>query len=187
MYTVQTVAPVGEVVTLDECKLFAIIDIDDDNAVVQGLIDACIAHVENITNRQLITASFELYNDKFIQDLIMPKGKLQSLTSIEYMDDDGVYQTLSTDDYYDFGEFDRFKIHFDKIPNHKRNKKAIKISFDSGYGLLSTDVPNPIKLWIKMKVKDLYEHRDMFEDFTKFEMPDSHIDVMLKMYRIQPL
>lgn len=185
MYITQTVAPINEVVTLAEAKLFAIIDIDDDDAVIQGLIESCVAYTQNFTNRQLLNATFELYNDSFTQDMIIPKGNLDSIIKVEYMDQDGSYQELSTDDYYSFGDNDIFKIHFDKTPTHKQNKNAVKITFISGYGSLSTDVPSGIKIWIKMKVKDLYEHRDMFEDFSKFVMPYSHIDVMLNMYRIQ--
>lgn len=184
MYTVQTIAPVSPVVTLEECKLFAIIDIDDDDTVIQTLIDASTEYAQQFTNRQFITATFELYNDCFIQDMVIPKGKLQSISSIEYMDENEAYQVLDISEYYSYGEFDRFRLHFKSMPNTATHKNAIKITFVSGYGL-AVDVPSGIKSWIKIKVKDLYEHRDMFEDFNKFVMPKSHIDIMLEMYRIQ--
>jgi len=186
MQTIQTVAPATPIVTLEEAKLFAIIDIDDDDTIIQTMIDTASNYVEQYTNRQMINATFELINDSFIQDMVIPKGKIQSIVSVEYMDENEVYQTLPTTEYYLYGEYDRYKIHFNDIPSHKEDMRAVKITFIAGYGTVD-DVPAGIKSYIKIKVKDLYEYRDLIEDFNKFVMPKSHIDCLLNMYRIQPI
>ena len=184
MYTVQSITPTEPVITLDEAKLFAIIDIADDDTVIETLIDASTEYAQQFTNRQFVTATYELYNDCFIQDMTIPKGFIQSISSVEYMDENEVYQVLDPSEYYSYGEYDRFRLHFNSFPSTATHKNAIKITFIAGYGL-AVDVPAGIKSWIKIKVKDLYEHRDAFEDFNKFVMPKSHIDMMLEMYRIQ--
>lgn len=186
MYTVQTVAPVEKIITLEQAKSFAIVDIGDDDLLIEAMITTASDYVENYCNRQFLNATFELYNDCFIQDMVIPKGKIDSIVSVEYMDENEVYQTLDTEDYYLFGDCDRFRLHLNTIPTIARNKNAIKITFIAGYGG-AVDVPEAIKSYVKIKVKDLYEYRDNIEDFNKFVMPKSHIDKILDMYRIQTI
>lgn len=186
MYTVQITAPTTKIITLEEAKDFAIIDINDDDALITAMINTANDYVENYCNRQFIDAGFELINDCFIQDMVMPKGKISSILKVEYMDENEVYQTLANTEYYIYGEHDRYRLHFNTIPSTISNKQAIKITFVAGYGTID-DVPEGVKSYMKIKVKDLYEYRDNIEDFNKFVMPSSHIDKILDMYRIQPI
>ncbi len=74
---------------------------EDD--LITALIQAAREHVEDITRRQLLTATWYYYLDAFPsgKDFIkLPFGNLQSVTSIKYKDSDGTETTMTvTTDY----------------------------------------------------------------------------------------
>jgi len=184
MYLVQTVAPIKEPITLNEAKAFAVVFEDEDNALLESFISTAREYAENYTNRQFELATFELYTDRFTQNMVIPKGHIKSIEKIEYMDNDGIYQILDTNLYYLFGENDIFRVHFEKTMPHKHHKKAIKITFVAGYD----SVPNSIKTYIKHIVSTMYENREKFYQGTNISeiIGDMYISILYK-YRIQPL
>ena len=186
MYLVQTVAPINEVLELAEAKDFMrILEIDDDSQITAMILSAR-EYAENYTNRQFITATYELYSDCFIQDMQLPKSPIQSITSVEYMDEDGVYQTLSTDDYYIYGENGVSKIYFEDMPTHKDRKNAIKITFVAGYGDNSSYVPSGIKSYLLVMTSTLYENREQYIVGVSIDtMANPLLDKMLMMYKVR--
>ena len=190
MYLVQKVAPINDLLSLDEAKSFMRILDNDSDSDIQAIIKSCIEYVENYTNRQFITATYELYTETFIKNMRLPKNPIQSITSIEYLDEDGVYQTLSTDYYYIYGENGVSKIYFqDTLPTHKEHKNAIRITFIAGYGDDSTSVPESIKSCVKVLVSTLYENREHYVvGFTSVSIETEAnpiIDKMLCMYKVR--
>ena len=182
MQVVQTVAPTSEPITLDEVKAFAVVFEDMDDALLTSFITVAREDAENYTNRQIMSATFELYTDCLVQDMKMPKNPIQSITKIEYMDDNGDYQLLS--DYYLYGDGDISKIHFDTFVSHKSHKKAIKITFIAGY----VNVPETIKIYLKHIVSTMYENREKFVvGVSVNEMVGNMYKAMLDKYRVQPL
>jgi len=156
MQLIQTVAPIAEPITLTEVKEFLRI-LDTDSDILLGtLINVSREHIENVTNRQLESATFELYADCFITRL--PKNPIQSISSIEYMDADGVYQILDISKYYLYENNGIGKISYEDLPTYKVHAKAIKITFISGY----VSVPESLKQYMKVKIATLYENREEF-------------------------
>lgn len=184
MYVVQTVAPLSEPVTLAEVQSFSVVFEADDDALLTSLITVAREDAENYMNRQIMTATYELFTDCFVQDMKMPKNPIQSISKVEYMDDLGVYQILSSSEYYIYGDADISKIHFEAMPSHKVHKRAIKITFLSGY----TTVPETIKIYIKHIVSTMFENREKFVvGVSVNEMVGNMYKRMLDQYRVQPL
>lgn len=184
MYLVQTVAPTKEPITLAEAKLFMRILEDDDDALITSMIVGAREYAENYTNRQLMPATFELTLNSFAQDLQIPKAPLNSITKIEYMDVDGMYQTLDTSLYYSYGENGTSKLHFESgLPTFKDDKRAVKITFTSGY----TTVPSSIVSFIKVLVSTMYENREQYVIGVSIDtMANPLVFKMLDMYRVRP-
>ena len=82
---VQIVAPLTEAITTADAKVFLRIMGTQDDALINSMIAQATKHVENIINRQLMRATYELYTDGFITKL--PKNPIQSIEKIEYMDE----------------------------------------------------------------------------------------------------
>lgn len=188
MHIVQTVAPSTEPITLAEAKDFLnMLGIDYDDDLVTFFIRSARNYAEEYTNRQLLTATFELYNDCFIQDLKMKKNPIQSISSVEYMDENGVYQILDASEYYLYGEDDIFKIHFESMPTHKKHKQAIKITFVAGYGD-PEDIPESILHYIRLTTSTAYENREIYQNASAMRSEDLKLyRAMIDFYRVSPL
>ena len=59
------VPPAAAPISLDEAKLFARVENDAEDELIETLIDAATEHVEKCTGRQLVVATYDLYRDTF--------------------------------------------------------------------------------------------------------------------------
>jgi len=181
---VQTVAPVIEPLSLADAKEFLRVLNPDDDSLITSLIVASREFAENITNRQLKTATFELYCTGFMDGLKLPKNPVSSIVSIEYLDENEVYQTIDSSTYYLYEANGVATILFKTLPSVTvaDHKKSVKITFIGGY----TNVPESIVQWMKIKVATLYENREeLVVGVSVAEMPKSLIDNMLNQYRVK--
>ena len=69
----QSTAPAAEPVTLGMLKDHARISTEADEAHIEGLLlPAARQTVENETGRQLITATWKIYLDDFLDEIVLP-------------------------------------------------------------------------------------------------------------------
>ncbi|KKN55343.1 hypothetical protein LCGC14_0583330 [marine sediment metagenome] len=88
---------------------------------------------------------------------------LQSVTSVTYLDTDGVRQTLSTSIYdVTTNEFKGLvTLAFDQVfPFNRGDIGSIEVTYVAGYGDAATDVPSTIQLALVQIVADWWEHRE---------------------------
>lgn len=98
----QSTAPTAEPVTLAEAKSHLRIEHDAEDVTIQAYVQAAREEVETYLNRQLMTATWDLYLDAFPigrSPLLLPKNPVQSVTSITYTDPDSGAQTFSSASY----------------------------------------------------------------------------------------
>lgn len=126
------------------------------------LIKSARQYAELLLGRKLITQTVDLYLDSFPEwgIEIMP---LQSVTSITYADTTDTQQTVDADDYIvDSSSIPARITPGDGVtwPSTMNKVNAVRIRFIAGYGD-ATAVPQCIKHWMLMRVKQLYDQRDM--------------------------
>ena len=159
----RTVEPTIEPVTTEEAKLFLKQDDSTDDDLIDGLIAAARQHVETYTGRALITQTWLLSLEKFPGEFVLPHPPLQSVTSVKYTDTDGVQQTLSgSTDYTTDAEAVPGRIllaYGQSWPTPRDMKNAVEATYVAGYGDAAADVPDVIKLAIKLLVAEWYENR----------------------------
>ena len=137
-----------------------------EDAYIATLVKAARMQVEKMTNRALITQTWEMFLpdwpwDTFIR---LPKPFLQSVTSVTYMDEDGNTDTVSTDVYGVDVNSTPGRIYLK--PNQTWPSESlyegtpITITFVAGYGNAATDVPQALIHAVKLLVGDLYENRE---------------------------
>lgn len=176
----QTVAPASEPLTLSEVKEHLRVLHADDDAYIGLLITTVREHIENVTNRQLVIATFELLNSYFVSKL--PKGSLQSVTKIEYLDENGDYVVLDTTKYYEYADNGIGHIEYLDIPSIPTHREAIKITFNAGY----TTVPEAIKQYMKVKIATLYENREEYVIGASIsDFGNEFIENMISSYKIR--
>ena len=182
MQLIQTVVPTDEPITLKEMKEFLRVLHEDDDALIGLLIIAVREHIENITNRQLESATFGLLSHNFTCKL--PKGSLQSVEKIEYLNELGDYITLSASSYYSYIDNGIGYIEYLDTPTLQTHREAVKITFIAGYAT----VPEAIKQYMKVKIATLYENREEYVigvSISKFG--SEFIENILSSYKIRSI
>lgn len=147
-------APTVEPATVAEVKLDARIDITELDDTIEILITAARMQAEDITGRALINQTWELVLDKFpVDDRIrVEKLPIGSITSVKYYDVDGVLQTLSASLYaLDADNLPGwiYPVEGESWPSVRDQENSVIIRFVAGYGAAASDVPAPIRYWIR--------------------------------------
>lgn len=201
----QLITPAAqEPVSILEARQHLRVDFDDDDALISVLISAARQAAETLTGRQFITARWKLVLDSFPgpslmgvpagvpftlpgHAILLPKGPVQSVVAINYLDMAGVLQTMPAANYAQdlFCEPARITPVFGQIwPIPLPQIGAVSVTFDAGYGA-PEQVPEGIKSWIKLRVGSLYAHREDLAALSRGRIePLPFLDGLLDPYRM---
>jgi uncharacterized phiE125 gp8 family phage protein len=180
MFTRVITAPAAEPITLEEAKAhLRVLDTDQDTGIT-AMIVAAREWAEQVTWRALITQTLEVYLDSFpcfyVRNqtwpryagdtqghIVLPRPRLQSVTSVKYIDEDGDEQTLSSDKYHVDTKAEPGTISLvsgETWPTTKElHPQPVTVKYVAGYGDNASDVPQPIKSAMLLRITDLYEFR----------------------------
>ncbi len=160
-------APTEEPVTLDEAKNYMRVDIDDDNDLIELLISSATQQIQDFTNRQLVTATYDLFLDGFFpivgrSAIELPIGNVQDITEINYIDINGDSQLWDSSNFE--VDLNREIVQFRPVdrtdfPSTDTVYNAVTVRFVAGYGDAAA-VPKGIKQIIFLMIQDAYEHRE---------------------------
>jgi uncharacterized phiE125 gp8 family phage protein len=183
-------APELEPVSLDAAKTYLHVDVDDENGLIQELIVAAREHAETYTRRALITQTWDLKLDAFPcsdSGIWLPKPPVISVSSITYVDTNGVTQTWSSSLY---------ETDFPSGPKAVKARvqpaygqyypitrvgvfNAVTVRFVCGYGAAEESVPSSIKTAMLVLIAHWYAHREpVVVGSTANEIPatvDAHL------------
>lgn len=182
--------PTSEPVTLAEAKLYCRIDTDDDNTLVESLIESARHRLENLTRRQMMSATYELILDEFPSgdQIELPGSPLVSVTSVAYLDTNGASQTLTVDDEYvvdiksEPGRI--FLPDGETWPSTESRLNTVTITYTNGYASAAL-VPAPLKMWLLMAVSTMYDNRAEFVVGTiTSPLPDSFLLGLIDKYML---
>lgn len=169
LVTAPTERPVTATEMMEYARVTELSELDQLNRLADAAVDTVQANI----GRQLVTATYDYFLDRFFDPIEIPFPPLQSVTSISYLDTDGVSQTLSTDVYavdtnYEPGQITR---KFNQSwPSIRTIDNAVTIRFVCGYGA-ATAVPEEAKTMVLMIMNSLYESRLPEMDRATFNAP----------------
>jgi uncharacterized phiE125 gp8 family phage protein len=179
MKLVLKTAPAEEPLDVEEVRNHLRITDTAEDSLLDGLLLAARQQAEMHTRRALITQTWQLLLDGWpCGDRIeLPKPPLQSVTSIGYVDRDGVARTLDPT-VYDLELADAPPILYPfQLPGSVvlaygrswptvtlRSAAPITVEFTSGYGEADA-VPTAIKQAMLLLVGLWYENREAAADF----------------------
>jgi len=158
-------APAVEPVDLTLAKAHCRVTNSAEDTLLTHYIEAARLTVDGragVLGRALITQTWELVLDCFPSEFIrLPLPPLQSVTSIKYLDPDGVEQTLDSARYLvdNASQPGGVVVDADGWPATDDTANAVRIRFVAGYGATAASVPAPIRSAILLTVGDLYENR----------------------------
>jgi uncharacterized phiE125 gp8 family phage protein len=151
-------APATEPVSLTEAKLQCRVDGTDEDALLTLYIAAARSFVENCTGRALVSQTWEQVLDDFSDAMILPKGPVQSITSIKYFDTSEVEQTLASDQYtLDNVSDPAWVVRPDDVtyPDVADGVNNVIIRFVAGY----SDLPGEIKAALLVLIASWFDNR----------------------------
>jgi uncharacterized phiE125 gp8 family phage protein len=158
--------PEEEPVTLAEAKAFLRVTESDEDALITSAIKVGRSEVEKYIGQTVLTTSYTYLLDEFppLDVLTVPRGPINSVTSIKYIDPDGVSQTLSTD-VYDVDtrrRAGRIGLKAGQCwPATKGNTlNAVEIEFTAGMGDEAAAIDEDIKTAIKLVAARVFENRE---------------------------
>lgn len=130
MKLVLATTPINKPVILDEAKAFLRVLTSDEDALIESLIAVATDKAEQITNRQLAVATYELYDDRVPSVLKLPKPPLVSVTSVQALRD-GSYVDV---DYKIDDKADPSVLYIDDTTSDDE-VNAFKVVYQSGYSV----------------------------------------------------
>jgi uncharacterized phiE125 gp8 family phage protein len=161
-----------EPITLAEAKAHCRVDGTDEDTLISGLIVAAREYVEDMTGRALVTSTWDYYLDRFPwsdacswsrHDIKLPKGKLQSVTSIKYTDSSGNQYTLDPSTYHALTAREPGAVRLAHgaswPPATLRSGEAVVIRFVAGYDNAAA-VPQSLKNAMLLLIGWWYENRE---------------------------
>lgn len=198
-------APSTEPVTRTEAKLNLREDGTAEDAMIDLRITGLRERAEAITGRAFITQTWEQVLDAFppcmyhlgnassarsadtsiLSGIKLGRPPLQSVTSIKYIDENGVQQTLDSSLYTVDKDSEPgwvFPAPGQSWPATKAIQNAVRIRYTAGYGA-AADVPAAVKLWIHAHLANSYRNREsVVVGESVAELP--HVETLLDALRI---
>lgn len=144
--------PTASVVTVSEAKQHCQVTHSDADGMFEGWCLAADARCEDVTGRQLLTATWAQTRDRWptCGVITLPRPNLQAVVAITYRDPQGDLQTVDPDDYVveafagPHGGYGRVSLaHGRSWPSVREEAGAIRVEFVAGYGT-SDHVPASI-------------------------------------------
>jgi hypothetical protein len=154
-----------------------------ESVLVNAYIGAIREKAESITRRSLLTQTWELSFDRFPVgicrgngdlgernlpprawgEILLPRGPVQAITSIKYIDLIGAQQTIAPNIYQLDTASDPAELSLaynQSWPAARGDKGGITVTYTVGYGDTAANVPDSIIAWMLMNIASLYEHRE---------------------------
>jgi uncharacterized phiE125 gp8 family phage protein len=178
--------PGEEPITLDEAKLHLRVDVTAEDTLINGLIIAARQAAEQATGRALMQQTWELALDCFPDEIRLQMPPLQSVSSVKYLDQDGVLQTLATSEYLvnDYKEPARIVLAYGKSwPSTRDQENAVLVRFVAGYADADA-VPQEIKQWMLMLIGSMYANRERETVGSAAAVELGFVDRLLDAYRV---
>lgn len=191
LITVPSVEPV----TLTEAKAHLRVDHTADDTLISAYIAAARTDCEEWTARAFVTQTWELVLDEFpVDEIMLPRPPLQSVTSIKYDDGNGIEQTLAVDQY----TVDNVSQPGWVVPvlsgwpsSTFEGINSVRIRYVAGYlnadspADLTANIPQSIKSAILLQVGRLYENReDVVVGTNAMALPIGACEYLLRPFRV---
>lgn len=175
MSLVRSTAPTAEPVSVEDFLLHSRIDATDELTGINRYLTAAREWAETATGRQLMTATFDLYLDRWPQSenagefgttsysiIRIPRPPLQSVSFVKYVNTGGTLTTISSSNYTvdTYTEPGRvYPSYGNYWPAFRSQPNTIQIRFVAGYtsALL---VPEGIKELICLVAGEMFENRE---------------------------
>lgn len=172
----RTIAPAALPISLQEAKDHLRVSGADEDAYIQGLIAAAVAHVdgEGDLGRAIITQTWAQWVNQSPGHVRLKMTPFQALVSVEYYDAAGALQTATLSDFETWlaGDFTICKPKDGFAwPGAATRPDAIKITYRAGFGDTGAAVPEGIRHALLVLIDHWYANRGVVTSDTVNSLP----------------
>lgn len=164
-YSLTRTTDPDPLVVIKELKEHARITTDAEDGLLETLISAAQDALETELGIALVTQTLVLRLDRFpTWEIRLPRPPLQSVTSIQYIDADGVTQTLGASTYTVdiYGEVGRVVPAYGlSWPGTRDVPAAVSITYEAGAQDVELVAPKLRAAWLRLATT-YYENREVF-------------------------
>lgn len=149
-------------VTLGDLKEWGVIEHNETDPLLLGLISEVTDYLQKHTRLQYVSAQFKAYFDEFSDEMEIPIHPLVSIDAVNYFDGDDVEQLLDPAAYnvrLRGRPFGICSVDGSSWPATNDKPENISITFTAGYGTES-DIPRSLKLAIMMLTLQHHGNRE---------------------------
>lgn len=196
--------PSVEPISLPQAKEHLAIDGSEWDTWITAFITRAREYAETECQRVFLTQGWQLVLDAFPgpsltgvpagvpfsvpgHAVLIDRNPVQAVTSIQYLDMGGAWQTMTPGDYVAELQSSPARITpaFGKIwPITLPQIGAVKINFTAGYGSTAADVPEGIKGWMLIRLATLFANREEVAIMGRGKIePLPYVDRLLDGYR----
>lgn len=178
-------APTEELFDLVELKKHLIVDHNEDNEFILSLVNAAISYLDGwsgILGRALLEQTWRQDFSRFVC-LRLALGPVQSITSIEYVDEDGVERTLDSSVYVMRTDAKGSYIdlaHGQQWPQVRSQSDAVRVEYVCGNK--ATDVPAALKHAVLLLAAHWYANREAASSQSLTDLPLG-VDALIRPFR----
>lgn len=168
MNLTRTVAPAAALWSMEEVRAHLRAETADDDAFIASIMIAAEALLDGysgILGRALVSQTWELRLRNFGgQRIFVPLPPLQSISSLTYMDQSNVLQTVAASVYQvvvngDSGGWINLRNGKNWPTDVTYDDEGVRVLFIAGYGAAASDVPMAIRMAGLLLISSLYERR----------------------------
>jgi len=157
-------APANEPLTLAEVKAHLRVDDAASDALITALIVSAREMAEHQVGRSLMQQTLELTLDQFPDAFILQRPPVISITSVKYLDADGIQQTLAAESYVLDNSSDSTAAYLicayaTSWPTTRSEANAVRVRYLAGYANAAA-VPQGIKQWMLLQIGHWFATRE---------------------------
>lgn len=167
--------PTGLPVSVEDLKAHTRIDHATEDPQLTQLVKAATTWVEQKTRRALLTQTWDIRLDYFPRLVELPWTPLQTVDTVEYIDDTGATATLTEGTHYQVDQYSAPPVMAPAYGTvwpvlRGETLNAVRIRVTVGYGK-PKDVPKDLRYAILMLCDHWYEHRGAISELRLEETP----------------
>jgi len=160
------------VVTTADAKAYCRVDFSEDDDLIFALVSSSTHWVQNKLNRCLINQTVVAEWDSVGYEVPLPFIPVGTISEVVTVNDEGTEGTLVLNTGY-YKRNDLLKV---------STPLGLKVTYTSGYGTASTDVPAPIITAIKRMTLALFDRRDDEVQETNIEQIEINLMALIQPY-----
>ncbi|MEE9302146.1 MAG: head-tail connector protein [Thiotrichaceae bacterium] len=146
-------APASQpLMTLVEAKAWLKVTHDSEDDLITGLIPRAVNKIQRVTNLQLFTATYDLYDNTNCDHFPIPKPPVTDITTFSFVEIDGTVNAIDAANWNGDVNVTPAKLNIIEHAIIAGEIGAVdepfdywQIRFEAGYGTLETDIPEELQ------------------------------------------